>query len=82
MAPPEIMPVTESELCGLGHTCGGAESSEEFGAGAIIGMLLGNADGGFEKHGQWEGQDAEADEEVVPEEQEQETQKESDRKAA
>ena len=81
MAPPETMPVTESELRGLGHTCGGAESSEELGAGAIFGMLLVNADGGGEEHGEGEVRDAEGDGEVVLEEQEQETQKESDRKA-
>ena len=51
MAPPEIMPVTESELRGLGHTCGGAESSEELGAGAIIGMLLGESGGSGKEYG-------------------------------
>ena len=54
-----------------------AERSEELGAGAIIGMLLGSADGGVEKHGQGEGRDAEGDEEVVPEEQEQEMKKDT-----
>ena len=51
MAPPEIMGVTESELRGLGHTCGGAESSQELGAGAIIGMLFVNADGSGKEYG-------------------------------
>ena len=57
-------------------------ASQEPEAGSIIGMLLGNADRGDEKDGHEEGRDAEANEEVVPEEEEQETQKGSDRKAA
>ena len=76
------MRVTESELRGLGHTCGGAESSEELGSGAIIGMLLGNAGGSGKEYGEGEVRHAEGDEEVVPEEEEQETQKGSDRKVA
>ena len=44
-------------------------------------MLLGNAGGGGKEYGEGEVRHAEGDEEVVPGEQEQEAQKESDRKA-